>query len=426
MSEAKVLPSQDEDRLLWEKSGGTYHALDLARIFCIFLAVVDHAGTPFGEYNVMYVQAWVLQYLYIVGGISFGLTSRSLCNYLNRLGMYFVIGVACNLTAWIIMRMDWVHNAWNVIYQFFFVLGLMIFTFLLNPLKRWLRWVVSGRARHFNVGWLGSLGCVAAGLLLIKLLFTFVIVPLCQWAFAERLANFIGDLGTGAQFWGLPLTTEEAVLFLDEMFGILQLSTSTIFLAFLGPLITPKLSLVPWVVMLNLYGHRVFEFRGSEARLFNSFDMTTLGLTCYYCGVAYRRFIGKYLARYYFFVLFVSALLWPTGFFKRLDEHPTLDPVLRARNTLLEALWVVVFLTAMERMVEPEIFVEDQLQFLGNWTLLLFLVHKAVQIVLPVPWSWVVLFALLPLCKAMQGKKKAKEGKAECLLNTTAKADGQS
>lgn len=403
----QVKPAQDDDRLLWEKAAGTYPALDMARIVCVFLAVVDHAGTPYGEANVMYVQAWVLQYLYLVCGICFGMTSRSLVDYLGRLAMYFFVGVGCNLSAWIIMRMDYINNAWNVIYQFFFVFGLMLFTLLLNPLKRYLQWIVSGKsAKRYNVGLMRSLLYAIAGLLIIKGCFMFIIVPFCQMAFASSAVNLVKDMGDGAKYWGLPKTEEEAVGFLAEALGIFQLSISSLFLAFFFPLVTPRLSLVPWAIMLNLYSHRVVEFRGSEARLFNSFDMTMLGLTSFYCGIAGRRVIGKYMTRYYFGVLFLSAVLWPAGTFRRLDEHPTSDPVLRARSTLLEAVWVVLFLTGMERMVEPEIFSEDRMQYLQNWALLLFLVHKAVQLLLPVPWSWLVLVGLLPVCRMMQGNTK--------------------
>mmetsp|Transcript_76326 Transcript_76326/g.236366 ORF Transcript_76326/g.236366 Transcript_76326/m.236366 type:complete len:136 (-) Transcript_76326:129-536(-) len=125
-----------------------------------------------------------------------------------------------------------------------------------------------------------------------------------------------------------------------------------------------------------------------------------LGMSCYFLGLRHRRVIGLYLVRYWFLVLLLCAMIWPPGEHQRFDEipPPPRDMELRVRVYLLEGIFVVIWLAAGERLVQPEIFTEDRLAFLNNWGLLVFLVHKAIHMTILPPFNWTVLVLLAPAC----------------------------
>jgi hypothetical protein len=139
-------------------------------------------------------------------------------------------------------------------------------------------------------------------------------------------------------------------------------------------------------------------YRAQEARMINGFDCVMLGLVTFHYGMAKRVLIGEYIARYWFFVLFVCAVLWGPGSFGRLDEHPPTSLDVRMKYNFLEFVFVVMFFTTLDRAVDEKIFTKDRLDFLGNWAMLLFLLHKAVHLLFDSPYNWLVLIGLAYPC----------------------------
>jgi len=128
-----------------------------------------------------------------------------------------------------------------------------------------------------------------------------------------------------------------------------------------------------------------------------------MGLSVHYLGLAGRRVIGEYLARYWFMFLFTCSLLWQPGMFGRFDESPPTDLAVRFRYYLLEFWFAIFFFTAVERLVDERIFSKDRLHFLGHWSLLMFLIHKFF-VVLATPMEyWCMLVGTIPLCKLLFG-----------------------
>jgi hypothetical protein len=239
------------------------------------------------------------------------------------------------------------------------------------------------------------MGYVTAGAI-----YTLVIIP----CFTMTLTKPIYDIffstvsGPGSEFWDLPQNLEESGAFLQRFMMDVRVTFLNVYLVLAFPFFSRGVSLIVWLVLINTYTFRILYYRGPEARFINAFDCTMLGLVCYVYGLRWRKVIGMYLCRYWFLVLFVSAVLWPVGLVNRLDEHPPEDPLLRARYNLLEAIYVVLFLTAVERMLDYKIITEDKMDFLNWWSLILFLVHKAVLMTVPPPSSWVVLLGLAVPC----------------------------
>jgi len=413
-------PAEDDDKLLAEPVNGRFPYLDIIRVMCIFLVSVDHGGTTFGQWNTMFVQGWVLQYLFLICGISYGLTSRNLMHYLTRLMAYFVIGVCVNWFAWAVKGKDWKGDAWNVVFQFWFVLGLMVFLSLLTPLKRYLESIrrqagqAAARATEVSTSEESptsaarTLVAVFGGLVGIRVIFIMALIPAVQITCSRPLSEFTGGFGPGAAYWGLPQTPVEAQDFLEAIMSYFQLSASSLYLIVVFPMVSQQHGLVGWLVLLNTYGHRVIQYRSQFARMINGFDLTMIGLACYYLGLKHRRVVGEYLVRYWFLTLFGLSVLWPPGTFGRFDENPPKDLPSRIRDNLLEMIMVVIFLCAMERLVDSKIFTVDNMEWLGDWALLVFLVHKAIHIIFPPPFNWLMLLGSVPMVYILRGRKKAK------------------
>jgi len=396
---------RDRDRLIPEGERQSA-ALDMTRIMCVFLVSVDHGGTAFGVWNTMYVQAWVLQYLFLICGICFGMSNRSIWGYCQRLCLYFVIGVCCNWTAFIVAGLDWKNNMWNVVFQFWFIVGLMGFCLILAPLRQHLRTVVARRDLGMHPLPF-SLMATAAGAITVTLTCRYLVAPLVQKVFATPLTLWATSLGEAAVFWDLPQTVVEANVFIARFVGYFELTLVNIFLAVAWPVLSQKHGLCGWLMILNTYTHKVFLYRAQEARLLTGFDCTTIGLAVYFLGLAHRKVVGRYFVRYWFIMLFLFALLWPPGQVGRFDEHPPHELGPRLRDNLLEMIFMIMFLCGMELIVDPAIFTVDKMQFLGYWALIVFLVHKAVHITTPPPFNWIIIVGLVPLCWLAFGEKKA-------------------
>jgi len=417
---------QENSELLQRTAdGGRHPCLDVIRIICIGLVCVDHGGTSFGAWNVMYVQAWVLQYLFLICGICFGVSSKTTGGFVWRLASYFCAGVFCNLCAYVILGLDWMSDLFNMVFQFWFVAALMGFIVALAPLKAHLCSTVEkyqevGRLHTKSADTFAVFGPISpataftllcGGYAAFHFIYSVSVIPLMQTFLGTPLAALVRThMGKGAEFWGLPMTSEDGREFIGLLFVYLRLSASNIYIVVCTPMLSVKLPLVGWLVLINTYAQKMVLYRAAEARMINGFDCAMLGLVCYYYGLYKRRVIGAYLVRYWFVLLFLCACLWPPGKVGRFDEFPPEDLLTRARDNFLELIFVVLFLTAAERMIDPEIFTTDRLEYLGNWAFAVFLVHKAVHLLVPAPMNWVVLLSLAaPFCLAQYASDKVRK-----------------
>jgi len=415
------------DDLMFPASEKHQPFLDLTRIGCVFLVMVDHGNYRFGVWNVGFCQEWVLQYLYLVCGVCYGLSARNLGSYLSRLGGYVAIGIFVNWSAWVLTKKDWQHSLFDVVFHFWFVIGIMGYVVLLHPVKSYLHRVrdespalggggphqdpadqvenpaeavtdSEAAERRYRESLPKSLVCMGGGVIGLILVFMMVVEP-CLTHFSPAIVRAFASLGgNGPQFWGLPSTAEEAEGFIQRLCSYCLLTTTNLWLLFTSPWVFRRTSLVTWALVCNTYGQRMVFYRGADERPFHGFDLMTLGLVCYYFGLTYRKTIGEYIVRYWFACLFVVCLIWPMGHAGRFDENPPLDRSMRARVNLLEGMFALAWLAAGERLLPREIFTQDRLDFMNDWALLVFLIHKAVHIVMPPPWNWLFLASLAPLC----------------------------
>ncbi|CAE7948221.1 Mss51 [Symbiodinium sp. KB8] len=412
---ADQLAEVDTDRLLPPKNqtpkGGFVH-LDVTRIVCVFLVAIDHGDGKYSEWNVIWDQQWTLQWIVLVCGIAFCLSSKPLLNFLLRLGLYVAIGIVVNWAAWIGLGMDWKHDFFNVIFQMWFVIGLMLYCIILNPLRSYLAEDTKNLEEHakekgpYTSSWLGAPPEEGMFNSILMMLFVVIAIGIVCAVFlpmivnpflAPAILNASKTLGGAGNVWGLPSTYQEAEDFVACLCRYAFLTLSNLFLMRAIRSTNIKPSFIPWVMLANSAVNRSGFYRGPEERPFHLLDLMILSMVSYAYGVRYRKIVGDYFCRYWFLVLIAFALTWPPSLHVRLDVHPTHDLILRSKAEIMETICILAWLCASDRFFPREIFTEDRLGFLNDWALLLFLVHKAVHMIFGLPLSWFVLVGLMPV-----------------------------
>lgn len=112
-----------------------YAHLDLARVLCVALVTIDHGAWIYSAENTLFAQSWVLQWLWLISGVCFTLGRAPLIKQLPRLGLIFIVGAVLNWVAWLVAGWDWKNNIADVVFQFWFIVGLMIFMSICAHLK---------------------------------------------------------------------------------------------------------------------------------------------------------------------------------------------------------------------------------------------------------------------------------------------------
>jgi hypothetical protein len=333
--------------------------------------------------------------------------------YELRLASYFCIGVCLNLCAWISKGLDWEHNMFNVVFQMWFVFGLMLFGLLLAPLKTYLQWVTKHRTAPNSVvtPWRSErdslfmqLAIVASGLLGMIFLFNSVLMPVLSGLSAPYFLRIFSAIGCDGNTWGLPVTLPQANDFVQHLLTYTLITCSNVYLIMVLPILLRDASLTSWALLINIYSHRALVPIKADERPWHFLDLFMLSMACCYLGIWNRRKMGDYVVRYWFVILILCGVLWPPTVHDRLDMHPPTLTNLRIRYALIEFLLVGSWLVAGDRLWQREIFSVDKLTFLNEWALLVFLVHKAAELLLGSPDEWFFIFGLAPaLCVARMG-----------------------
>jgi len=358
-----------------------HHAfLDLTRIFCVALVVTDHGNGEYAQWNTVWAQHWVLQYLWVLCGVCFGLSNRDLRGYLLRLAGYFVVGYCLNLGAFVIKGFEVRGKLFDVGFHMWFVPGVMGTSICLYPLKaRLLRFrggvdpELDGGPRLINKGraprdtapygatsaaptdggaagdWIapalrfwGFVGGGTAGIVLaIRALGVGALWVLGARAGAvAEMAKAMG--GNHGMIWGLPTTPAALAPCVNRWCTYLALTCSNVWILARGPRFTSRPSLVTWAMILNHIGQRCLFPRARDERQSHGFDLMVIGMAACCLGLTHRRTIGKYIARYWFIVLFVLTLFWPLGSHVRYDLTMPDDVVVRVRFECFEAAFLVL------------------------------------------------------------------------------------
>lgn len=473
----------DESKLLTSHTvDGVHPCLAVTRAVCVCCACLDVGDAAYRNWNVICCKAWVLQFSFLVAGISFAISKKPAVEYVLRLLSFFSIGTCCNWVASVIAGADSGDLA-GVVHHLWFLAGLAGMATILSPFKQHLRRVsqevsdekldtvfrgndmsvvsaavssamdacyamalaaeqrlpkqypfadaicegmssvhlrlravmqdaaasVQSRRAPFELlctcTVLFSLWCV------MRIIYCWAIVPLL----GNLVAALMGaDLHPPSGYDGFvdADTDVSKVAFhvVEESLMRVFPSASSVLLAVVFSSLSKQLSVVAWLMVANNYGLRLLQSEGPAAieMVLGGFDTFALGLTCYYYGLSQRRWLGEYMTRYWFLLLFTISVLCPTGhLLGRWEPHPDVASHCKGGEVLAEMLLVMFYISAMEHLVDPRIFTKDQL-FIVRWAPLpLFMFARAVRLVFPPPLSWFVLATLtaISLGKALDWEK---------------------
>mmetsp|Transcript_82582 Transcript_82582/g.229125 ORF Transcript_82582/g.229125 Transcript_82582/m.229125 type:complete len:453 (+) Transcript_82582:99-1457(+) len=392
----------NDERLLVPTPDGYFPHLDIWRFMCIAVVVLDHGNGSYSYWNLFFGQNWALQYIFVICGVAFGLSKRSLGGYLFRLVAYAIVGISCNWLAYVITGQDWRHDPWNMVFQFWFIIALIGYSLLLVPLRRYLvschdlPKIGDSKVKLTVTRVLGGIGVILGGLACIFALLSVGLTWLTAGFLKGKLQAALSKLGPGLAYWA---DKDQAGGLLQGLCTALELTVSNFWLAFAIPTVFPsEASVTGWVILINMHTRRLSHwYSGLGEKLMNGLDLMLLGLVCFHLGLKYRRQVGNVAVRYWFVWLSVCGLVWKPGTSGRMDLLMPEDWSMTWRMRFIDTVYMGVWLVAGDRFVDPKIFTEDKCNFINNLGLFLFLVHKAIHIVLPVPWNWVLILSLGPV-----------------------------
>jgi len=123
-----------------KSSGDRWVVLDAVRIACVVGVVAEHSGgDTYSYHDSLFVTQWVLQWLFIVSGFAFMKSRSSFSSYFVRYFAVFVIGVTCNVIGDSISRPGWYNDLGNTIFQMFYVVMIVLVSFLGWPIRAVMR-----------------------------------------------------------------------------------------------------------------------------------------------------------------------------------------------------------------------------------------------------------------------------------------------
>lgn len=442
-------PRNERQREEWDildPSTKRYAHLDMMRVCCVVLVVFDHGWYRYSAENVLYSQSWVLQLLWVISGVSGALGSMGVCKHVARLGIYFVVGLLINWLGFLIAQRDWQGEFHNVVFHLFFIAGLIIFVLLTGLTKpvlrmhgRWrLKNYLDGDGERADTADAATLESglppsegpgrevvppqptkvearsspqgprnakdIRALVIFSAVLLTYLVaqIALGVWLKNDEPAIIQSSLTSV-----LPVNHPFWTSGMDDgmILGQVTSAVGTLLVAHVGARQFRSTGSSPWLAWLVL----AYQFfcrvvlvpclfgQTRMGRIFSGFELFVLGLTAGTRGMRGATLLRKFGTRYWFAVLMLLALMWDPRWDQRFDENPPEDFVHNLRVVFSEYVCVVGFLTMGENMFDAKIFTEDKAGWLGDWGLLLFLVHWFVHVAVPAPANWIVLAITCPL-----------------------------
>lgn len=389
------------DSILPQRTCGKYVHLDVTRVGCIVAIALCAGEASWLKYNTLFFQNWVIQYLWLVCGICYGLSSRPIWEYSGRLLLYFFLGIAAIWAACRIKKVGDFSLGGNM----WFVIVLGAFSFILMPLKRHLQKIIDNphQFRHSSFGSGHTpeehdhrhdvpTGCevsffrrslwLCGGLAFLMSLVALAILPLSVIAIKNSSGAEYDERGT--------------IYFTMHLCSEVQACVSAIWICWIFPYLFNDMSTIAWLLLVNMYTFK-FVCGYSVTSYFSSgFQLMLVGLTAGRFGLSWRQEISTCVQRYWMAIAFLGAWCFLPGTHGMFMLFEPQDLLARQKFILLEAILVICWLVSGADMVDPKIFEVDELTWFSDWASLVFLLQQAVLIIIP-DGNWLVFLGLMPV-----------------------------
>lgn len=357
--------SRGKERMYW---------LDYARIACVFCVVSEHSGGRiFSDRNLLWVQQWVVPFLYVVSGISFMLSKSRLWKYELRLFVVLAVGTLANAIGDLVHGNDIMKNPFYTVYQMAYVAVIMIVSLLVAPIKEALQW----RARNPRAPatWPLRVSAVVYGLVTALALTFFV----GGWSLRGGDDSRFQNLGGGGADALL-----EAPLFISRSFGLFFLVSLTACWGYC--------SSAGWILMIISYaGHVLIPYQKGGHPL--GPDLFLIGMVSHQWPLKHKAQVGRWLRCYWpplVPAFLLNSMAYVSG---RCDLHPLNTTWERFRFRFNESVLLTALLCGAFAADDPY----KATPWLNLWALYAYCFHVCWARMLPTPYGAVLTYFSLPL-----------------------------
>jgi hypothetical protein len=345
--------------------------LDFARVICVACVVVEHSGgTEWTSHNLVFVLQWVLPFLYITSGVAFMKSRKRVMSFNARLGALLFVGVGANWCADIVSGRDWKGDPGNTVFQMFYVVMLMLMSFLAGPLREALlaRTPQGGMKEAPSNIWAGAV----YGVILVVSISYFIaghdffnVDQLDPHAWASNEAS--------------PLLTHGPIA-LVQVAGIL-------FLGHLACLYKAN-DLVPWLMLAHIYLPRIL-IPWSKVGFPHNLELFVFAMTTEAWTLRGYRTFSKFVQSYWPVILFFLMVIEMPNWYGRCDLLPPNTALERVRWYAIECFLCLCLTTQTFQVGDPF----NAMGWLNYWALYAYCFHVMWARILPIPYGAVATYS---------------------------------
>lgn len=381
---------------------GRYPHLDVTRFCCITALFMFTAQEGLVLTNVTFVQEWALPLLWLMGGICFAKSERNIFQYLGRLLLVVLLGFGLNWTVWALQNRPWKQQAWSMCGQMIYPMVLLISLALLAPLKHFVlrpfaearqRLPLSEADRSLYKSWrLQAWVFLGGGLL------GFVIIA--EMLLGPVLGSFLQSRPGQDLFRVLGIAIKDTAVAGLAIARGMEVCVGGLWIVGCYLKLFDNQAMLAWVLLIYYYCHRLLFGWDASDLCCHCFYLVLVAMCATAFGMTKRRPIGLWTRRYWMLPGLACGLLWtPEMVGNMTTQFPgKLGGFLRSRFVITEVIMVTTWLTGGQYMADPKIFSEDGLSFMSDWSLLVFVLHKAAFWFLGPDFAYAFLGMLAPLC----------------------------
>eukprot|EP00437_Effrenium_voratum_P040856 CAMPEP_0181470420 /NCGR_PEP_ID=MMETSP1110-20121109/38540_1 /TAXON_ID=174948 /ORGANISM="Symbiodinium sp., Strain CCMP421" /LENGTH=499 /DNA_ID=CAMNT_0023595387 /DNA_START=223 /DNA_END=1722 /DNA_ORIENTATION=- len=351
-----------------------YH-LDFARIACVACVVSEHSGgSEFSAHNWVWVQQWVVPFLYLVSGISFMLSRSSIWTYELRLFAVLLVGCGANAVAYFALNAS--SLTLYVPYQMGYVMVLMILCLWTFPLKKALIW----RAENPSAPATIQLRLLTAFWGILSL--GFFVLYVGGWDHLELL--HLTSFAEANRQSALAAPVLEMPLFFARTFGFFFLACLTC--------CSGKTGLATWILMAVSYTAHVFVPYDSGSHPIGA-DLFVIGMVSFQWPAKFKKRIAAEVRQYWMVMMAIVLLTSNPMVYGRCDLMPLNTTWERLRYRAIEFALVSLMVTDTLNSRDSH----GVTPWLNMWSLWAYCFHVALARMLPLPYGAAVTYGSVPI-----------------------------
>lgn len=322
-------------------------------------------------------QQWVLPFLYIASGTAFMMSKKPLEQYLLRLAIVFMVGVAANIVSDELTGRNWRGDFANTIFQMFYVLFLILAALITGPLREALRQQASPEAEQVtqdNLSWKQAAPLAVFGTILCAVFPLFIAGSHFQTFVPSVVQNHI----SGST---VDIVNNSPVILIQVL--------GTLFLCHLACLFRAT-DMLPWYLLLYIYVPRVF-IPWAGVGFPHNFELLIFAMVVQSWKIRGRANISDALRNYWPLMLFGLLLLSCADLQGRCDLMPAATVWERLRFYGIECAFALALASGAFAAGDP--YETNAAKWLNEWALFAYCFHVAVSRAIVQPYGGFLVYS---------------------------------